>query len=114
MDASIIAWESSLSRGWSHFFFSMSFSVFAVPTRQGVHWPQDSSEKNLIRLRAAAAARSLSDRITTAAEPIQQPYWLSVSNKDRAAAAARNLRSEEHTSELHSPDHLVSRLLLQT
>src|SRR5438552_5376945 len=28
-------------------------------------------------------------------------------------AAARRLRSEEHTSELQSPDHLVCRLLLE-
>ena len=27
--------------------FSISVSALAVPTRQGVHWPQDSSEKNL-------------------------------------------------------------------
>src|SRR5258708_13859120 len=29
------------------------------------------------------------------------------------AAFLRNLRSEEHTSELQSPDHLVCRLLLE-
>src|SRR5258708_31098815 len=29
------------------------------------------------------------------------------------AQAARDLRSEEHTSELQSPDHLVCRLLLE-
>src|SRR5260364_215357 len=29
------------------------------------------------------------------------------------AGAARSLRSEEHTSELQSPDHLVCRLLLE-
>src|SRR5207244_9783202 len=63
MDASIIAWESSFSSGWSQAFFSISLSVFAVPTRQGVHWPQDSSEKNLVRLRAALVARSWSERI---------------------------------------------------
>src|SRR5258708_28417921 len=31
----------------------------------------------------------------------------------RAQTAARALRSEEHTSELQSPDHLVCRLLLE-
>ena len=79
MDASIIACDSSFSNGWSHFAFSISFSAFAVPTLQGVHWPQDSSEKNLMRFLAAAAARSRSERITIAAEPMKQPYWLRVS-----------------------------------
>src|SRR5258708_23000864 len=32
---------------------------------------------------------------------------------DATLAAARYLRSEEHTSELQSPDHLVCRLLLE-
>ena len=49
-------------------------SAFSVPTRQGVHWPQDSSEKNFITLRAAIAAVSLSDRMMTAADPMKQPY----------------------------------------
>src|SRR5258708_9185631 len=31
----------------------------------------------------------------------------------RAPAASARLRSEEHTSELQSPDHLVCRLLLE-
>src|SRR5258708_31700298 len=30
-----------------------------------------------------------------------------------AKASSRNVRSEEHTSELQSPDHLVCRLLLE-
>src|SRR5258708_24192930 len=32
---------------------------------------------------------------------------------ERAVAYAQALRSEEHTSELQSPDHLVCRLLLE-
>src|SRR5947208_7580217 len=32
---------------------------------------------------------------------------------DPAPAAAARMRSEEHTSELQSPDHLVCRLLLE-
>src|SRR6266571_2873642 len=75
MDASIIAWESSFSSGWSHFFFSISLSAFAVPTLQGVHCPQDSSEKNFMRFLAAVVARSRSEKITIAAEPMKQPYW---------------------------------------
>src|SRR5258708_13273049 len=34
-------------------------------------------------------------------------------HRARAPARARTIRSEEHTSELQSPDHLVCRLLLQ-
>ena len=33
--------------------------------------------------------------------------------KERFAATAKNIRSEEHTSELQSPDNLVCRLLLE-
>src|SRR5258708_38585870 len=39
----------------------------------------------------------------------QLPYTVAVSSKLRAP----DLRSEEHTSELQSPDHLVCRLLLE-
>src|SRR5258708_22370164 len=34
-------------------------------------------------------------------------------NVARVVAQGRSLRSEEHTSELQSPDHLVCRLLLE-
>src|SRR5258708_18026158 len=37
-------------------------------------------------------------------------WWLA---SDVSAADLENLRSEEHTSELQSPDHLVCRLLLE-
>src|SRR6185503_12874835 len=56
IEASIIAWESSPSNGWFHLRACISLSAFAVPTRHGVHWPQDSSWKNFIRLTAAFAA----------------------------------------------------------
>src|SRR5258708_27377142 len=38
---------------------------------------------------------------------------LSRSATDSSAAFGQRLRSEEHTSELQSPDHLVCRLLLE-
>src|SRR5258707_4959150 len=68
IDASIIACDSSSSSGASQRFCSINWRAFTVPTRQGVHWPQDSSEKNFIRLRAAAAAVSWFERTTIAAE----------------------------------------------
>ncbi|MNC90888.1 hypothetical protein D3C83_70420 [compost metagenome] len=57
----------------------MSASALPVPTRHGVHWPHDSSEKNFMTLRAAAAAVSRSESTMIAAEPMKQPCWLSVS-----------------------------------
>src|SRR5258708_11466117 len=45
----------------------------------------------------------------TAASPLN----FFVRGEDFVWRAAQNLRSEEHTSELQSPDHLVCRLLLE-
>src|SRR5207244_12653962 len=47
--------------------------------------------------------------------PISGDHRLRVARRHRPAAAAqaRGVRSEEHTSELQSPDHLVCRLLLE-
>ena len=64
IEASIMACESSLSNGWFHCFASISPRALAVPTLQGVHWPQDSSLKNFIKFFAACEALSLSERIT--------------------------------------------------
>jgi hypothetical protein len=86
IDASTIACDSSFSSGWSQPACSMSLSALTVPTRQGVHWPQDSSEKNFIRLRAASDALSWVERITIAADPMKQPYWFKVS-KSRGMSA---------------------------
>ena len=63
IDASTIACDSSLSSGWSQRRPSIRVSALAVPTRQGVHCPQDSSEKNFITLRAAAVSESRPSRI---------------------------------------------------
>ena len=58
MDASIIACESSSSSGASHRFSPINCRALTGADAAGVHWPQDSSEKNFIRLRAAADAVS--------------------------------------------------------
>ena len=59
IDASIIACDSSLQQRLVPARSAPSaVSALTVPTRQGVHWPQDSSEKNFIRLRAAPDAVS--------------------------------------------------------
>src|SRR5258708_17045697 len=40
--------------------------------------------------------------------PLNEPR-----NAERASVSSTSVRSEEHTSELQSPDHLVCRLLLE-
>src|SRR5207244_11437697 len=49
---------------------------------------------------------------STSAGPSRLPATLIVSS-DRPSTYQRPSRSEEHTSELQSPDHLVCRLLLE-
>src|SRR5690606_11887374 len=65
------------ARRWSwsasHSSRSSSPSIFSVPTRHGVHWPQDSSAKKAIRFFATARRSSWSEITTTAAEPMKQP-----------------------------------------
>src|SRR5262245_3516653 len=78
IEASVIACDSSSSSGLSQCRSRMRSTAFWVPTRHGVHCPHDSSAKNLITFLAAAAAVSLSDSTTIAAEPMKQPYGLSV------------------------------------
>src|SRR5207244_11319796 len=43
---------------------------------------------------------------------VQDQIFLTIGNNNPATRLNRFLRSEEHTSELQSPDHLVCRLLL--
>src|SRR5262245_46368072 len=78
IEASRIAWLNSLSSARFHTGRSINSAAFCVPTRHGVHWPQLSSSKNRIRFSAARRTLSLSERITTAAEPMKQPYFSSV------------------------------------
>src|SRR5258708_31549604 len=56
--------------------------------------------------------RSLGERlgIASAARPPAPLVWLHAASVGEAISV---LRSEEHTSELQSPDHLVCRLLLE-
>src|SRR5207244_6677667 len=60
----------------------------------------------LSRFAISAAGRSLDNTIC---------LWASnkVLNVWKNSSCIRSLRSEEHTSELQSPDHLVCRLLLE-
>src|ERR1700726_1370280 len=78
IDASRIAWLNSSSSSRFQTGLCISSAAFWVPTRQGVHWPQLSSSKNRIRFSAAPFTLSCPDRMTTAAEPMKQPYFSSV------------------------------------
>src|SRR5262245_16904100 len=78
IDASRMATDSSDRSSSFQPRAAISLTAFSVPTRQGVHWPQLSSMKKRIRLRAASLMSSLSDRITTAAEPMKLPWASSV------------------------------------
>src|SRR5258708_23548063 len=67
------------------------------------------------RLRAAAAVAGR-PRIGAGADRPDGEESAAIDRRDRAAAGRDGggfLRSEEHTSELQSPDHLVCRLLLE-
>src|ERR1700722_1257639 len=79
IDASTMACESSFSKGASQRFCSINWSALTVPTRQGVNWTQDSSEKNFMRFRAVPDAVSCVENTTMAADPMKQPYSFSVS-----------------------------------
>src|SRR5437879_1233961 len=78
IEASRIAWLNWSSSSRFQTGFSIRIAAFWVPTRHGVHWPQLSSSKNFIRFKAAPFTLSCSDRMTTAAEPMKQPYFSSV------------------------------------
>jgi hypothetical protein len=87
IDASAIARDNSSSSGRSHASCSSSPTAFSVPTRQGVHWPQDSAAKKRIRLSAASRARSCCESTMTPAEPMKQPCGCSVSKSSGMSAS---------------------------
>ena len=58
---------------------SSTSSIQFVPSRQGVHWPQDSWLKNLARRAAARTMQVVSSITITAAEPSMEPALATVS-----------------------------------
>src|SRR5207244_8920384 len=69
------------------------------------------------RMRAPSAAETLasSRKMTKACPSTPVRTTLAItSDHSPVFSSARSIRSEEHTSELQSPDHLVCRLLLET
>src|SRR5947208_5777267 len=79
------------------------------------------SAAQLYRTQAGKAPRSLDDLTRSPASWYQGPlaspfggnYALSKDGTQGVCPVLGTLRSEEHTSELQSPDHLVCRLLLE-
>src|SRR5258708_29140791 len=72
----------------------------------------------LFRSRSTTASAVASSAIFLRSSSCDMPTDFSWRFKDsslpaRVLMASKNLRSEEHTSELQSPDHLVCRLLLE-
>ncbi|MCY1559950.1 hypothetical protein D9M68_970360 [compost metagenome] len=88
MDASRITCDSSASSGASHTGACISPTAWVVPSRQGVHWPQDSCSKNCMRLSAASRALSCWPSTTTAMEPMKAPYSARVSKSSGTSASA--------------------------
>jgi hypothetical protein len=66
---------------------AISAAAFAVPTRQGVHWPQDSWRRSASGCAPHRRARILVDSTMTAAEPMKQPCGCSVSKSSGMSAS---------------------------
>src|SRR5207244_7883810 len=86
--------ESKLARDGSFWVQTITGSEAAVP-----------GGRLRISTRGAATVRGGAED--------QVRYTVTKRVKANSQAEARRLRSEEHTSELQSPDHLVCRLLLE-
>src|SRR5690242_8597096 len=65
-----------------------SSSCRTVPTRQGTHWPQDSSRKNRAILRSSAVRSAVSSRTRTTPDPSVAPMARIPSNVSGASSAS--------------------------
>src|SRR5207244_5394271 len=66
-----------------------------------------------IPVQASSSAGRLQCESTFSTTPIAKPTMITDSPIDAGIIGPIRSRSEEHTSELQSPDHLVCRLLLE-
>src|SRR5258708_29381673 len=82
-----------------------SRDLVGVPSREIILW--SSARWSAASRPATDLAISLLALSTALSTPLPRYFDLSPSRSSRAS------RSEEHTSELQSPDHLVCRLLLE-
>src|SRR5258708_15333144 len=78
----------------------------SAPANKAKPAPVPNSQKERLRSRNSAVVR------TSTSERFALSPWRTLSTS-APRAQGKPLRSEEHTSELQSPDHLVCRLLLE-
>src|SRR5258708_11411074 len=69
------------------------------------------------RVNDSAILKNLTARMPPGSKPasfaVVDHLYSIIGNRAKPESKVRRLRSEEHTSELQSPDHLVCRLLLE-
>src|SRR5258708_31297583 len=93
-----------LSTGFRAFFFFFNDTATTEIYTLSLHdaLPISAQQNRPPRLHAAGTVKSISRFCRSTLSTTTNTLWPS-----------SNLRSEEHTSELQSPDHLVCRLLLE-
>src|SRR5207244_11058854 len=82
----------------------------ALPIFRDFRSDRESSFRNFAEL---CITRQIITAVKTATRNKHTPLNHYVSFSATPAGAGEDVRSEEHTSELQSPDHLVCRLLLE-
>src|SRR5690348_18068980 len=75
--------------------------------------PSTLSLHDALPIWSSAPSRSTAPRSTSASRSSTTSTWSRISSGGGRSSSTRSRRSEEHTSELQSPVHLVCRLLLE-
>src|SRR5258708_35222610 len=73
----------------------------------------DLTKRGMQRMRKCMAPRTALTRRTSREPASKSPMLIKSEISATPSADKKRVRSEEHTSELQSPDHLVCRLLLE-
>src|SRR5207244_10338621 len=104
------AWLASTAL--MHCPYTPSLSLYAAaPDHRDLHsFPTRRSSDLIVR---ASTYRVPDCRSITGVEVMPTSGWMKGHCASRAGTVSNLKRSEEHTSELQSPDHLVCRLLLE-
>src|SRR6202167_6865917 len=91
---------------------SLNWTTSRVRAQLRKRWRKTTSDCRWNRLRPAALSRAVSFTLQQKVRPANQDFHFFRPSKT-PVRPADNIRSEEHTSELQSPWHLVCRLLLE-
>src|SRR5207244_9497241 len=86
-------------------------TLFRSVLRELAHCVLDGPEVNSERFKEIVTA--LKEKLRYRSRELFQPIRLALAGRAGEGELDRVIRSEEHTSELQSPDHLVCRLLLE-